>query len=303
MPQTSAQWAEALAPGIREFFQIGYTSRYSLLNQLFNVQTSESAQEFFHSSGSVAPDAWDEYERSGIVPKTSFDKGHKSTFTHKEHVMEMDVQRKLADDNRYPEIMNRATQMGSSATLKREKDAASVFVNAASSSFLGGDGVALCDNSHPLSPTKSSVVQDNLDTLALNPANVQTVRTKMLAVTDDTGNIAGIQPDLLLVSGAGTLEDDAKIICGTDKKVGSADNDLNPQAGRFRYLVWPYLTSATQWFMIDSVAMRQSLYWFDRVAVDIGRKKQDETLFSTYIGYMRYSYGWRDWRWINRGNA
>ena len=49
--------------------------------------------------------------------------------------------------------------------------------------------------------------------------------------------------------------------------------------------------------------MKQSLIWFDRVPIDITRKVQDETLFATWIGYMRYSYGWRDWRWIHQGNA
>lgn len=301
MPQTSAQWAEALAPGIREWFSIGYGSRPSMLSQFFNVQTSDSAEEFFHSFGTVAPDAWEEYEKTGRVPKVGFDKGYKTTFTHKEYPVEMDVQRKFIDDNKYPQIMADSQALGSSAAQRRELHAASVFINAASSSYLGGDGVALCDNSHPLSPTKSGTVQDNLDTLAISAANVETIRQKMLAVKDDTGNIAGVQPDLLLVPSA--LENDAKIITQTENKVGSADNDINPQAGRFRYVVWPLLTSATQWFMIDSVMMKQSLFWFDRVALEVTRKQQDETLFATFQAYMRYSYGWRDWRWINRGNA
>jgi len=94
-----------------------------------------------------------------------------------------------------------------------------------------------------------------------------------------------------------------EVITQTEQKVGSADNDLNPQAGRFRYVVWPYLTSATKWFMIDSVKMRQSLIWFDRIPVGINRKVQDETLYATWIARMRYSYGWRDWRWVHQGNA
>jgi phage major head subunit gpT-like protein len=300
MPQTSAQWADALAPGIREWFFVGYRTQPSVLSQLFNVQTSESAEEFFYSFGAVAPDAWDDYEATGRVPKVSFDKGYKSTFTHKEYPAELDVQRKLVDDSKYAQIIDAATQLGRSAALKREKDAASVFINAAAHPD-GGDGVPLCDNSHPYSPTKASTTQDNLDALALSAANVETVRQKMLAVTDDTGNNAGVQPDLLLVAGA--LENTAKIITQTPNAVGVADNDINPQAGRFRYMVWPMLTSATQWFMIDSVLMRQSLFWFDRVALSVKRKQQDEMLFATWQAYMRYSFGWRDWRWVNRGNA
>lgn len=298
---TSAQWAEALAPGIREWFYVGYNGVPSMLNELFNVQTSDSAEEFFHSFGSVAPDSWVLYEQSGVVPKVSFDKGYKSTFTHQEYAVEADVQRKFIDDNKYANVLDIATQLGRSAALKREIDAASVFNNADSSSYPGGDGVELCDASHPASPTKGSVTQGNISALALAVDSVETVRQAMMAVTDDTNNIVGVMPDLLLVSTA--LENTAKTICETEGVVGKGDNDINPQNGRFRYLVWPRLTSSTAWFMIDSGLMKQSLFWFDRVAPGVKRKVQDETLFSTWIGYMRYSYGWRDWRWIHQGNA
>jgi phage major head subunit gpT-like protein len=298
---TSAQWAEALAPGIREWFTIGYENRPSLASRLFNVQTSESAYEEFMNYGVIAPDAWGLYETTGILPKVTFDKGYKATFTHKEYTLAVDIQRKLVDDTKYPQIMQLAQQLGDSAALKRELDAAALFNNADNSSYPGPDGVELCDASHPYSPTKSGTTQDNVSALTLSATNVETVRQAMLAVTDDTGNIAGVQPTLLLVPTA--LENDAKIITQTAGVVGKADNDVNPQAGRFNYLVWPYLTSATAWFMIDEIKMKQSLYWFDRVALDIHREVKDDTLFSTFIAYMRYSLGWTDWRWIHQGNA
>jgi len=298
---TSAQWAEALAPGIREWFSIGYTGVPSMLGQLFNVQNSGSAEEFFYSFGTTSPDAWDLYESTGVVPKVSYDKGYKSTFTHEEFALEADIQRKLYDDNKYATITDIATQLGRSAALKREIDAASVFNNADAATPVGGDNVSLCNASHPASPTKSAVTQDNISALAISAANVETVRQTMMGVTDDTNNIVGVMPDLLL--GPVALENEMKIITQTPNVVGKADNDINPQQGRFRYMVWPRLTSSTAWFMIDSGLMKQSLFWFDRVASGVRRKQQDETLFSTWIGYMRYSFGWRDWRWIHQGNA
>ena len=298
---TSAQWAEALAPGIREWFYVGYGSVPSMVGELFNVQTSDSAEEFFHSFGAVSPDAWGLYEQSGIVPKVSFDKGYKSTFTHEEFALEADVQRKYIDDNKYANVLDIAQQLGRSAALKREIDAANVFNNADNSSYTGGDGVELCDASHPASPTKSSVTQDNVSALALSVDSVETVRQTMMGVVDDTNNIVGVMPDLLLVPTA--LENTAKTIVETEGVVGKADNDINPQKGRFRYMVWPRISSSTTWFMIDSGLMKQSLFWFDRVPPSVKLKEGDKTLYSTWIGYMRYSYGWRDWRWIHQGNA
>jgi len=286
---------------MRENFYIGYNGIPSMAPQLFNVQTSESAYESFMSFGSVSPDAWEIYSKTGVVPKVGFDKGYESTFTHVEYALEMDVQRALIDDNKYASALDIGTQLGRSAALKRERDAADLFNGADTGSALGGDGVVLCASNHPASPTKSAVTQDNISALALSAANVETVRQAMLAVTDDTNEIVGVMPDLLLVPTA--LENDAKIITQTEGVVGKADNDLNPQNGRFRYMVWPRLTSSTAWFMIDSGLMKQSLFWFDRVAPDIKLKEGDKTLASTWIGYMRYSLGWRDWRWVHQGNA
>lgn len=304
MPQISADWAEALAPGIRQWFSVGYTNRPSVMSQFFDVLGSEAAEEFFHSYGSISPDAWDDYKNSGIVPVLGFDKGYKTTFIHDEFVADVVIQRKLYDDNKYPEIMRLATNLGDSAALKREKDAAKPFINCALAGVIGGDGVPLCDNSHPASPTKSSVTQDNLDALDLTADNVEVVRQKMRTVKDDTNEVAGVNPSLLVVADGGTLENKAKLITQTDGKVGSADNDINVQKGRFSYVVHPYLTSATQWFMVDPIKMKQSLLWFDRIPLSVYPKGgEDTTLFRTWRGYMRYSYGWTDWRWINRGNA
>jgi phage major head subunit gpT-like protein len=274
-----------------------------MIPDLYNVMGSTSDHEDFMSFGAIAPDAWDEYKTTGRVPQVGFDKGYKTTFTHDEFVVEYQIQKTLIEDSKYPQITSDVSQLGDSAALKREKDAMAPFNNCAVATVLGGDNVPLCDNSHPVSPTKSGTTQDNLDSLALTAANVETIRQKMLAVKDDTGNLAGIQPDLLLVAGGGTLENDAKLITQSDGKIGSADNDINVQKGRFSYMVLPMLTSATQWFMVDSIKMKQSLIWFDRVPLSVVPKVEDKTIFATWIARMRYSYGWRDWRWINRGNA
>lgn len=290
------EFTEALLPGIREWFNIGYSRRQLQMGALFNIVPSTSDSEYYHSFGAVSPDAWENFQNSGTIASVGFDRGYKTTFTHKEFLVELPIRRTLIEDNKYPQILDAAAQLGDSAALKREHDAASVFNNYSSSSYVGGDAVALGSNSHPNGPHKSAT-QDNLyASTALSATNVETVREAMMAYTDDVGELCGIVPNLLLVPPA--LENTAKTICETDGIVGKADNDLNPQKGRFTYIMWPYLSSSTTWFMIDSAKMKQSLIWFDRTALDIYPKKQDDTVFVTYIARMRYSYGWRDWRWV-----
>jgi len=297
MTLVKEEFTEALLPGIREWFSIAYKGIPSMRERLFNVQPSGSDSEYFHSFGAVSPDAFDNFEKSGMIPTVSFDRGYKTTFTHKEYPVKLPIRRTLLADNKYATVLDQVQQLATAAARKRERDAASVFNNYSSSSYAGGDGVALGSNSHPLSPHKSATTQSNLyASTALSATNVETVRQAMMAYTDDVGEIVGTIPDLLLVPPA--LENTAKTICETEGIVGYADNDINPQRGRFSYIMWPLLSSATTWFLIDSAMMKQSLFWFEREAPQIDPEDSDQHIWITYIANMRYSYGWRDWRWI-----
>lgn len=296
------EFSEALLPGIKEWFSIGYNRRPQQMGQFFTILPSSSDSEYYHSFGAVSPDAWDNFEKSGQIATVGFDRGYKTTFTHKEFLVELPIRRTLIEDNKYAAILDAAAQLGDSAALKRERDAASVFNNHTSTSYLGGDGKPLTDDSHPNGPHKGAAVQDNeFASSALTPTTVETVRLAMMGFDDDVGELCGIIPDLLIVPPA--LENTAKNICEAAGELDSADNNLNPQKGRFGYVMWPYLTSTSTWFMADSAKMKQSLIWFDREPLDIYRKDQDESVYITYVARMRYSYGWRDWRWVAAGLA
>ena len=79
----------------------------------------------------------------------------------------------------------------------------------------------------------------------------------------------------------------------------SAQNALNPQAGRFQYKVWHYLSSATNWFLIDTGLMKQALTWYDRVPLEFGPESLDsETMQFKMLAYNRFSRGFSDWRWV-----
>lgn len=297
MPASKGGWAYALDPAIKDWYNVGYNGLPGLRERLFDVRPSSIDSEYSVGFGGIAPEVWDNFNKAGRVPQVNFDQGYKTTFTHKLYAVEFQVQRTLYEDAQFQQAFDGAQRLGYSAAVKREVDAASVFNNYTSASYVGGDAVALCSNSHPLSPGKSGTTQDNLfASTALSATNVETVRLAMLAFTDDAGNISGVNPDLLLVPPA--LENTAKDICEADGQLDSADNNINPQKGRFTYIMWPRLSSSTTWFLIDSALMKQSLLWYERVAPEVDLKNEDQTIFATWIARMRYSYGWRDWRWI-----
>jgi phage major head subunit gpT-like protein len=296
----SDNWADALDPIVRFRFMQGFARRQALRETLFNVLPSQSAFERVSGVGALGIEAWNTYEKNRTVGQAKFDQGYKTTFQHRVYPMEVPIEKTLLTDSQWAEINNIAESIGDSASLKRETDAASIFNNAFSSDFVGGDNVPLCSNSHPLSPKKDSSTQDNNGALPLTKENVGDVRELMMAFTDDNGQKVAVTPNILLV-GPG-LEDEALEITKSLLDPNSANNKINPQAGRFSVVTWHYLTDSNAWFMIDSALMKRSLFWFDREPLTIKPKVEDKTVVATWIAHMRYSFGWGDWRWVYGNN-
>lgn len=114
----------------------------------------------------------------------------------------------------------------------------------------------------------------------------------MQKFTDDRGDITDCMPDTILIPP--DLEDTAIEIGQSPLDPVSANNAVNPQAGRFRTIVWHYLTDTNNWFMIDSGRMRESLIWYNRIPLEYGAEEDFDTLQAKFRGYARYSYGWTD---------
>lgn len=296
----SENWADALDPIVRDRFLSGFGRRPSLIETLFGVSGSSQAQERSAGVGAIGIDMWEQFEKTNNVAQADFDRGYKTTFTHKEYTVELQIRRKLLEDSNWEEIRNPAIALGDSAKLKREVDAASVFNNAFSGSFVGADSVALCSDSHPLGPDNTGATQDNNFALALTKDNVKSIREAMMAFTDDKNNKVAVTPSVLLVPPG--LEDEALEIAKSPQDPDSANNKINPQSGRWQVITWHYLTDSNAWFMIDPMLAKMNLKWFNRVPLGINPKVEDKTLRATWVAYMRYSYGWSDWRWVAGSN-
>ena len=295
-----SNWADLLDPTVQYRADQAFMRRASLIPTLFNVQTSARTREQVSGVGAIGIDAWKNYENSKNVPEVDFDQGYKQTYTHKEYAVDFGVERKDIADNNFVEVFRVVDRIGDSASLFRETEAASIFNNAFTVAS-GADGTYLCSDSHPLSPQKTGVTQDNNFALALTKAKVRTVREAMMAFTDDNGNKMGITPNMLLVPPA--LEDDAIEIVNSTLNPDNANNTINPQFGRFQVVTWHYLTDSNAWFMIDAAMMRMSLDWFNREPFSVAmREGDDRTVKAYWRAYQRFSYGFSDWKWVAGSN-
>jgi hypothetical protein len=118
----------------------------------------------------------------------------------------------------------------------------------------------------------------------------------MRQFTDETGNLLTARGDTLLVPPA--LEETAWEIVSTPGKLDTADNNLNYSKGKYKIIVWDYLTDSNNWFLIDSRMAKMYLKWFNRIPVEFNKDKDFDTYISKWSCYTRYSYGFSDWTWI-----
>lgn len=289
-------WPLLLEPGLRAIFELQYQALIaeSRIPMLFNVLTSNKAQEKDFSVGGM--DDWQEYK--GAIEYEEPEAGFPNTYEHTEYARGIMLQRKLVDDDQYNVINRRVQQLALTAARTREEHAVGVFNRAFSSAKVGGDGVALVSTSHPMSPTNTGTVQSNKGTTAFSYDALINTRKVMREFKDDRGKLTPINPDTILIPPE--LEDVVWTTLFSMNKPGGSLNDANFLKGRgYNVITWDYLTDSNNWFVLDSGLMKQFLLWFDRVPLEFAVDPTGTyNLVARYRGYMRYSFGWSDWRWI-----
>lgn len=303
VPMTSHEYGvftNTVAP-LRTVFYDQYEAAIALgqgIADLFNVQNSLDATERNQGMGgfsNIPP-------YTGAIDYESPDVLYQKEYEHVEYAKGFAVLRKLVDDEKYGQISRLGSNLGLAFGRTVMSSMNSVFNNAFSTAaaHLGGDAVALCSNSHPYSP-EDATVQDNLGTTALSHQAVVDTEAAMLGFTDSKGNPMVVMPDTIVVPKA--LKATADVIAGSTLRSGVANNDINTNAG-YRVVWSPYLTDANNWFLVDSVLAKQYLNFFWRVMPEFA---VDPTggydLALRMRGYMRYSFGFDDWRWIYGHNV
>lgn len=293
----SIAWAEDYQPIVYQMFMAGMGSVPSLIPQLYDVRSSTNASEYHLGWEGTDTDGWETYEQTGQTGYADFDRGFPKTFTHKEYTRRFRLYQKYIEDDRMGIVRDSLQKLGISAAQLRERHAASIFNNAFTSG-VGPDGVVLCSASHPYS-AGNSAVYSNAGALALNYTNLKATRQAMRQWVDGLGNPLMRSGKLILHPIE--LQDVVTEIINAQGKPGTSDNDANA-AQNFTSLAWDYLVDANNWFLLDPIWMKQSLLWYDRVAL-YNKIVEQTTTYVTYEFRMRYSFGWVDPRFVYGNNV
>ena len=287
---TSEGFGNLLDPGLRKIFMDEYGLPEGQRENLFGTEKSSKATEYDLGIGGTG----DLQEFDGTISYDDFRQQYRTSYTHKEWVKGMKVERKLVDDDLYSIINKRPQQLALVAKRTMEKHGASVFNNAFNTSvFSGGDTKALCDDSHTFVGTGTTV--DNDGSTALSATAVEATRLLMRKFTDETDNLLISRGDTLLVPP--NLEETAWEIVNASGKMDTADNNPNFNKGKYRVIVWDYLTDSNNWFMLDSKMTKMYLKWFQRIPTEFNKDKDFDTYLSKWSVYTRYSYGFSDFTW------
>lgn len=301
-----------LEPKLRKLFYETYDELPEQFSKIFHIETSKKAKETDFGLGAMTP--WAEFGTNAsavsgtsgtpavanLMPEVPYEviqSGLERTYTHKEFAKGFKVERKFVDDEMYKVIEKLPKDLARAGRYKVETDGASVLNDAFTT--VGYDTKALISNAHPLISTSAVTVHgtgksSNLVTGVLSDATLKTALQMGRKQYDEAGKLIQMKFDTLYVPPA--LEYVAYELTKSVLKVGTANNDINALQGRLNVVVLDFLTSDTAWFVADS--KRHQLNWFWRVRPEFKREEDFNTLVQMYRGYMRYSFGYSDYRGI-----
>lgn len=294
----SENFGKLLYPGLRKIFFETYDEIPEQFPKIFNVETSNSATETDYGMGAFG----DWTERTDELSPVAYAKikdGGEVVYKHKAFTKGFMISRELNDDEKYGQMKKMAKALARAGRAKVEKDAITVLTKGFKSdvgAIKGRDKLELFHDAHTL--VDSTKTCSNLMTGPLNEVNLKKAIQMMASQLDEAGNLIQMKATKLIVPPA--LEDTALRLLHSAQLPGTNHNDTNEYLkNRLQVVVMDYLGataggSDTAWFLQDGTRHELNFFW--RVKPEFKNEEDFDTFVAKYRGYMRYSYGFSDWR-------
>lgn len=297
-----------LEPKLRKVFYDTYKEVPEQFSKIYNVKTSKKAKETDYGVGAFRP--WTQFGNkmstvgdSTLMPQVKYQKIHpglERTYVHEEFASGFMVERKFVDDEMYDVIEKLPKDLARAGRYKVELDAVTPFNEALKATPTANiyDSQPLFSHTHPLVETKNAdgsnitVKGDNLIDGTLSADTLKAALLLGRKQVDEAGKLIVMSFDTLVVPPA--LEWLAMELTKTTGKPGTELNDINVLKGSLNVIVWDFLTKEDACFIMDSKNHQANFFW--RVKPDFQSEKDFDSLVKKYNGYMRYSYGFSDWR-------
>lgn len=294
--------AKELLPGLNAVFGIEYTDVDNEHASLFDVENSDRAFEeevLFTGFGSAPVKS-----EGASVQYDDAQEGYTARYTHETISLAFAVTEEAMEDNLYDTFAKlRARGLARAMANTKQVKAADVFNNGFSSSYLGGDGVALLSGSHP---TVGSGNQSNtLGATDLSEASLETALITIAKAKDDRGILIGLQaeslhlpPDLAFTADQ-ILNSTLSTTTVTNSTTGVTNtNDINSIRNQGLvpggFFVNRRFTDTNAWFIKTDCPNGTKM--FVRAPLQTKMEPDFDTGNLRYKARERYSFGWSDWR-------
>jgi hypothetical protein len=292
MAISRAQLLKELLPGLNALFGMEYARYGEEHKEIFETEASErSFEEETKLSGFNAAPVKNE---GSAIQYDNAQEAWTARYNHETIAQGFSITEEAMEDNLYDSLSNRYTKaLARAMSYTKQVKAASVLNNGFSSSYLGGDGVALFSTAHPLisggTNANTPTTQTDLNETSLEAAVIQ-----IAGWTDERGLLIAAKPRKLVVPPQ--LMFVATRLLETNLRVGTNNNDINALKNNGSipegYTVNHFLTDTNAWFLLTDVP--NGMKHFERVALATSMDGGFDTGNVRYKARERYSFGWSD---------
>lgn len=286
-----------------------------LVSALFNEKKSD---KFAEKSAGITEFANFEIVNEGDKGvQDSIQEGFSKMIEHKQFIKTFACTAEMNEDGDIDAMKEQAANFIRSYKRTRAQYASDALTAEGASFMFGknkldkttGDGLGLFSTAHK---TKvGEIVQSNVftnafgtDAKVLNRLAIEGRNFK-----NDSGNIMGYTYDTIIIpSNCPDLEDTVKKIIGSDGEVGTNNNDINTQRGKWKLIVdhrWEAKSGTAPYIIMSSEAntnLRGNMF-YDRVPLTVRDQIDNATWNLEFSGRARMSAGFFNWRQVILGGA
>lgn len=269
---------------------------------VFTLETDDSSE--VRKSQMSGFSIWDEITEGQGISQEQPVQMYDETYSHGEFGDGFNVTFNALKDDEYAILkkMDNPKVLGQGARARVETSTSDILNNAfdTGGSYNWGDGVSLCNSSHPKNPNETGTTYDNEITGAASALSETSIAVMEVLIKNGMKSPKGIQievPREALIVVPWELYDEAERLFSprATERTGTPEREINIYAkgkeGRINYRIvpWTYLTSTTAWFVIFPSMNPLCLIWREKPYYDSWVDRDSRRY--NFEGAMRFSVG------------
>lgn len=291
----------------------------SILDVLFNVEKSNRYAETVIGESDF--DTFQSVKEGQGAENDNVETTFKKTIEHITFMKEFSITKEMADDAKFgmgTNMKNKPRKFVRAYYKTRTKIAAWALINGTKTSGVFNkatvdltcqDGLSLFNNAHKYSTekmkgkTQSNYFYGDITSSADKlEEGLGVLANKLRNFKDENGENMGYVADIIVIPcNRPKLEAMVKKVVGSERTVGSNNNDINTQYGNWTVVVLDGWETTDDRFMIMSSEANENLLgnmFYNRVPLDIQSDIDTHTRNFIWNGYCRFGVGFNSWKHI-----